>query len=654
MTFALPPSPVDGTQPTGESDAPAHDDVHTAEQALWFSGNGEWELGLLGRLVEEGFAAARDVAYPDNYGRPSSRLRFRVTGVDGDALSINATGTTTITSGVDGEIFIDVDSGTSGPAGFAIGAHQFDAVEVLTDNGSWGPAASEPGSWDTPPHLLRNPVHEWPMTHADDVWSVPVELLGRVVIRTVDPDCRPVIWAGESRREATERAHLEQFVDVRRRSDGSWESVHELGLRYLVVDDSKVESVHIEAVAPAERSDGLFACSDDRLNQIWNAAAHTLLICSQGLIVDGVKRDRMPWMGDLSLGALANAYVTGDAEIVRKGLIALSRHSHGYINGIVDYTLWWLICLDQADNLYPLDGLRRSEADRVDDILRRLEAEVGSDGVLRPRPAEDSFDKPIFIDWGVDIRPNADSTALQLLWWWALGSAVRLLTDAEHPAWEHWAQVRDRLAQALRSTAWVDSDGAWREYLGGEKDPLAYSDAFAVLSGWFGGAPPERLSERLRSAPATRTPFVTSYVLQAVADSGDRELAVARIRELWGAMLEHGATTFWEEFPIPGLDPLEMYGRPYGKSLCHAWAAGPAYLLPQVVLGLRPTGRDWTSFAVDPQLGDLEWARAVVPTSRGKIEVHSSAEGTTVMIPDGCTLEHRGSDYPGPGRVRLR
>lgn len=31
-----------------------------------------------------------------------------------------------------------------------------------------------------------------------------------------------------------------------------------------------------------------------------------------------------------------------------------------------------------------------------------------------------------------------------------------------------------------------------------------------------------------------------------------------------------------------------MYGDPYGKSLCHAWAASPIYLLARYFVGLRP------------------------------------------------------------------
>lgn len=42
----------------------------------------------------------------------------------------------------------------------------------------------------------------------------------------------------------------------------------------------------------------------------------------------------------------------------------------------------------------------------------------------------------------------------------------------------------------------------------------------------------------------------------------------------WGAMIKEGATTFWERYDPEekGAEKYAMYGRKYGKSLCHAWA----------------------------------------------------------------------------------
>jgi len=55
---------------------------------------------------------------------------------------------------------------------------------------------------------------------------------------------------------------------------------------------------------------------------------------------------------------------------------------------------------------------------------------------------------------------------------------------------------------------------------------------------------------------------------------------------------------------------LLYYGRPFGKSLCHAWGFGPAALLPEVLLGVRPLAPGWTRIAVEPQLSGLDWVAA--------------------------------------------
>jgi alpha-L-rhamnosidase len=117
-------------------------------------------------------------------------------------------------------------------------------------------------------------------------------------------------------------------------------------------------------------------------------------------------------------------------------------------------------------------------------------------------------------------------------------------------------------------------------------------------------------------------------------------------------MLDRGARTFWEEFPEEGEDDLAMYGRPFGRSLSHGWSAGPAALLPELVLGVRPAADGWSAFTVDPELGDLDWAEAVVPVPTGDLTVRCDGDATVVDVPPGTVLVHRGERH-GPGRHRL-
>ena len=102
-------------------------------------------------------------------------------------------------------------------------------------------------------------------------------------------------------------------------------------------------------------------------------------------------------------------------------------------------------------------------------------------------------------------------------------------------------------------------------------------------------------------------------------------------------MLHEGATTFWEKY-VPtesGTQHLAMYGRPYGKSLCHAWGASPVYLLGRYFLGISPTKPGYAEYEVRPQLGDLEWMRGDVPTPFGLIHVEMDRNSISVRSDGG-------------------
>ncbi|MBN8525873.1 MAG: alpha-rhamnosidase, partial [Planctomycetes bacterium] len=122
---------------------------------------------------------------------------------------------------------------------------------------------------------------------------------------------------------------------------------------------------------------------------------------------------------------------------------------------------------------------------------------------------------------------------------------------------------------------------------------------------------------------------------------GDAATALAQIRAAWGGMLDLGATSFWEAFDPThqGDQHWAYYGRPFAKSLCHAWGSGPAALLPQILLGIRPLERGWRRVAVRPQLCGLEWAAACVPTPLGDLQVEVRAgRKPTIRAPRGMQV----------------
>jgi hypothetical protein len=477
-------------------------------------------------------------------------------------------------------------------------------------------------------------------------------VLGRPVINC---DGRPTLVSGESREEAGDTgAGQETRHEVMLRPDGRWTTVHELGFRFLAVSGALVRSVSVDAsVHPVARR-GAFVCADPTLSRIWAHSAFTLRSCMHELMLDGIKRDRMPWMGDQALNTLANAYAFGEGGIVRDGIVALGSPRHGYVNGISDYSLWWLINTASYVRLFGDMGHATREAEHIHRFTERLATHAAPGGVFRPADAPDAFtdasDGSVFLDWGVAPERGRDLTALQVLWFWALRSAADVLDSAGHAGSTRWAELAEEIRATLLLEAWDGETGSWAEYLGGG-GASPYPNFLAVLSG-LSPDPPAGVTRAIAAGEAhIGTPFMASFALRARILSGEADSAVAVIRERWGAMLDAGAVTFWEEFASSGAEPLAMYGRPFGKSLCHAWAAGPAALLPEAVLGIRPGPQGWRTFEVIPALGDLLWAAAVVPVPGGDLVVSADGDAVTVQVPAGSALVRRSESWPGPCRV---
>ena len=133
------------------------------------------------------------------------------------------------------------------------------------------------------------------------------------------------------------------------------------------------------------------------------------------------------------------------------------------------------------------------------------------------------------------------------------------------------------------------------------------------------------------------TPYMRFYELEALCVMGEQEEVMRQMKAYWGGMLREGATTFWEKYnpEEQGTEHLQMYGRPYGKSLCHAWGASPIYLLGRYYLGVKPTSPGYATWEMRPTLGGLEWMEGVVPTPNGEIYLKMDKEQLTVRATEG-------------------
>ena len=134
------------------------------------------------------------------------------------------------------------------------------------------------------------------------------------------------------------------------RSLGTTETVHS-GFRFARIDllDADTELLLKEVNAVSVMRDipyrGSFRCNDDRLNEIWMTGAYTVHLNMQEYLWDGIKRDRLVWVGDMHPEVMTISSVFGFNEVVPRSL-DLSRDTTplpGWMNSISSYSLWWIL-----------------------------------------------------------------------------------------------------------------------------------------------------------------------------------------------------------------------------------------------------------------------------------------------------------------------
>lgn len=408
----------------------------------------------------------------------------------------------------------------------------------------------------------------------------------------------------------------------------------------LLGDDTEARLVTVRAISRYRDIPyiGQFRCSDERLNQIWQTGAYTVHLNMQEYIWDGVKRDRLVWIGDMHPEVMTVNTVFGDHKVVRKSLdyVRNSTPADVWMNGICSYSLWWIIIQHHLYEYYgDLDYLKDQHA-YLKDLLHTVMANF--DG------SKENFKSGRFIDWPTSKNPEAIHAGLQAL-------SVRAMdAGAEMAGWLGDAGLKEECAAAAsklreyRPAVTASKQAAALLYL----EDLADADEVrnVILTGGAEGF----------------SSFMGYYMLEALAKSGNYDEAMRMISDYWGAMLDLGATTFWEDFDYSKASEAARIDEivPEGKydihadggaycyvglrhSFCHGWASGPTTWLSAHVLGVEPAEPGFKKVRVNPHLGSLEWAEGSFPTPYGPVTVshRKTADGSVkseINLPKGVKL----------------
>lgn len=480
--------------------------------------------------------------------------------------------------------------------------------EGRTFDGSWHPVSEYPDS-EMPPHRARiaedRTFDGLKMTNG--CYDVGVEHLAYVECNS---DVEPCLFVGESIPEMMDENLSDRECDSTMVcvGEGRWRTLSPLAFRYLRFK-RPVGRVKVVPVGMRRETKGGIKTSNRRWAALQSVGVRTLDLCSNGFLIDGIKRDRLPWAGDLAVSLLANAYVYGDAEIVRRTLSVMDAYE-GDVNGIVTYSMWTIICHDLNQLYFGDAAFLKDRWWRIKERIEDLVSRTGDDGLVVR-----GLDW-VFVDWA---DPQS-KTAMHMIWFGALKAAERLAVRVGDVRAADYRALAEKVRGSLNRCAWDETRGLYAANPNDRTQFGRQANIYAIVFGVADESQTVRIGDELAGdrLPPVGTPYVCGWELVALNRTGHHAAFFRRLEDVFGAMLDNGATTFWEGYDASekGNARYAFYGRPWAKSLCHAWSAWPAFVFASEVKGVRPASDGWKTWECKPIPG-AEDLKVNVPSPQG-------------------------------------
>lgn len=344
------------------------------------------------------------------------------------------------------------------------------------------------------------------------------------------------------------------------------------GFRFVRIDFLNDTYVNIKSIV----ADGAVYCAesifdykgtDSRIKDIFDTAKRTIdLCCATEYIWDGIKRDRLVWIGDIYPEMIAFVTLYGRGAILERSLDFIREQTTlpEWMNGIPGYSLWWIIiCADY----YKKTGCKDFAEKQIEYMTALLDQ---IDGCIKENG---DLDYPMyFVDWPThdQVDELAGVRAINII---AAKKAIEFLKSFDLDT-----TVAERILEKLLKV----------------EIKVQYAKQVIALKYFAVGELSEEEKAKLIEGGAQgMSTFMSYFILKAIADTSGKETAIDIMKEYYGAMLDIGATTFFEDFDMDWLKgagridertkegQIDIHGD-YGKfcyvgfrhSFCHGWSAG--------------------------------------------------------------------------------
>lgn len=370
---------------------------------------------------------------------------------------------------------------------------------------------------------------------------------------------------GKEKNATNDHALRDFFVNLQSYSDMTFGNT---GFRFVRLDFyGYVALKSVVAVNSILRKKAVYNYKgeDKEISKIFSIAKRTIDLCASGdYLWDGVKRDRLVWIGDIHPEMLALTTIYGRLPIIERSLNFVKEQSPipKWMNKIPSYSLWWIIIVC---DYYKITGAKDFLDDQVEylyKLVEFLDGFVAQDGTLT---------YPMyFCDWQTHDTDEEESgvRAINVI---AIKKAIEI--------YKVYSKDTSLLQDILNRL--------------NKKEIKAKKFKQILGLKYFATGLSDRDKETLvKDGASGMSTFMSYYILKAVA-SFDKATAKEMMKEYYGSMIKKGATTFFEDYDIAWtknsnrIDKFAKKGQndihgDFGRfcyqgfrhSLCHGWSAG--------------------------------------------------------------------------------
>ncbi|KAF1847103.1 glycoside hydrolase family 78 protein [Cucurbitaria berberidis CBS 394.84] len=495
------------------------------------------------------------------------------------------------------------------------------------------------------------------------------------------------------------------------------------GFRYMSLVHNSTGSVEVEAVEvhytamPHWGEDaignysGYFHCDDELLNRIWYAGAYTNQICTidphygnalihifkinssvsdavnvtwynnytitngSSAIVDGAKRDRIVWAGDMAIAVPGVVVSTNDVVSIENSLNSLfdvQNSSSGLLPyagrpfpSATSFTYHLYTLIGVSDHyLYTGDiGYLASLWDKWKLALTFPLSHIDETGLMNVTSPSDWLR---FGMGGHNIEANS-------ILYYTINQGIALAEALNDTApISEWKETAQRIKTAANALLWNNELGMYTDNETTTLMPQDGNSWAAVANLTLNSSQISSISEKLQGrwtpygAPALEaadaiSPFISGFELQTHFLAANASAALDLMRLQWGFMLDDPRmtnSTFIEGYSSTG----ELHYAPYLNdariSHAHGWATGPTSSLTFYVAGIQLLSAGGKTWRVAPALGDLTNVDAGFSTSLGFFSATTTITKGVVEVefeaPSGTSGEVRVPILNCVGRVVLQ